>query len=139
MLTREQQKENAIYNLKMIGCYKPYLKAFEDGTVTMYEGFGGYYIDEVNEPDLVQKIKEVEEKYNGVVYAVIHSLTGFGELYTMLWSTGYEEDAEYNIPDDFGDGTYGVMSYVWNKTDDWCSEFGTVQIKPSLGGLLRVG
>lgn len=134
MLTKEQQKQNAIHNLKKIGCYKPYIKAYIDGTITMYEGFGGYYIDN---KELMNQIQEIEDRYDGTVYAVIHSFTGFGELYTMLWTTGYEGDAEYDV-EDCGHNQFACMSYVWNKTYDDCSEFGTVIIKPALGGLLRL-
>lgn len=134
MLTKDQQKANAIKNLKKIGCYSPYTKAFERGTITMYEGFGGYYVEDEN---LLKKIREIEDQYNGTVYAVIHNMTEFGELYTMLWATGYEEDAEYDV-EDYGNGKFAVMSYVWNVTYDDCSEFGSVGIKPALGGLVRI-
>ena len=30
-----------------------------------------------------------------------------------------------------------AYSYVWNKDDEWCSEFGTVGIKSACGGLRR--
>lgn len=137
MITKDQQKQNAIRYLETIGCYKPYLNAYKKGTVTMYEGYGGYYVDEHNEPELINKIREVEEEYGGTVYAVIHNMTNFGELYTMLWSGKYEEDEEYSVHP-VGDGSFNVFSWVWNKDDEWCSEFGTVQIKPALGGLLRI-
>lgn len=137
MFTKEQQKDNAIKYLEKIKCYKPYLEAYKKGTVTMYEGFGGYYVEEENEPELFKKIKEVEEENGGTVYAVIHGMYEFGECYTMLWSGKYEEDEEYSV-EDYKDGTYGVFAWVWNKDAEWCSEFGTVQIKPALGGLLRV-
>ena len=30
-----------------------------------------------------------------------------------------------------------AYSYVWNKDDEWCSEFGTVGIKSACGGIRR--
>lgn len=141
MFTKEQQKKNAVRYLGTIGCYKPYLKAYKDkGIVTMYEGFSGYYLDPADgsdETELIEKIHEIEEAYGGTIYAVIHNIAGFGELYTMLWSGKYEEDEAYSV-EDYGDGSYGVFAWVWNKTNEDCSEFGTVQIKPALGGLLRI-
>lgn len=134
MLTKEQRVQNAIAHLKQIGCYKPYLKAYQEGVLTMYEGFGGYYVED---PEILEKIHDVEEDYGGTIYAVIHSLTNFGELYTFLWSTGYEENADYDV-EDYGDNQYGCMAYVWNKTYEDCSEFETVVIKPALGGLIIV-
>lgn len=135
MLTKEEQKRRAILKLNEIGSYKPYTNAFRKGTVTMYESFGGYFVD--NDSELFKKISEVEEKYDGMVYAVIHNLTEFGELYTMLWQPSEAEDDEFCVHS-HGDGTCGVFAYVLNVSDDSCSEFGTVGIKPALGGLLRV-
>ncbi len=135
MLTKEEQKRRAILKLNEIGSYKPYTNAFKKGTVTMYESFGGYFVD--NDSELFKKISEVEEKYGGTVYAVIHNFTEFGEMYTMLWQTSYAEDDEFCVHP-VGGGIYGVLAYVMNVSDDSCSEFGSVGIKPALGGLLRV-
>ena len=53
------QKEVAIECMKNLNIYKPYINKFEkDGTITLFERFGGYYIDEDNEPELLKKIKE---------------------------------------------------------------------------------
>ena len=141
MFTKEQQKQNAVKYLKQIGCYKPYAKAFEDkNIVTMYEGFGGYYLDKnygSDEIELMEEIKKVEKEFGGTVYAVIHSMADFGELYTMLWSGKYEEDEPYSV-EDYKDGSYGVFCWVWNKSVKEFSEFGTCQIRPALGGLIRM-
>ena len=69
------QKEVAIQCLKELNIYKPYVRKFEkDGTATLFERFGGYYIDEYQEPELLHKIKEFEEEYNSIVYAVTHEV-----------------------------------------------------------------
>lgn len=137
MFTREELKKHCIDNLNRIGSYKPYTNAFKKGTITKYEGYGGYYLDPSYDDTLIECIKETEEQYGGMVYAVIHQYTDFGEIYTMLWASGYEEDYEYDVED--GDrGTYYVMAYVWNKSYEECSEFGSVGIKPAFGGLIRV-
>ena len=137
-LTEAERKELAVKYLEKIKCYKPYLKAYRDkGIVTMYESFGGYYVDEKSEPELFAKIKEAESTLGGTVYAVIHNLFEFGECYTMLWVSQYKEDQEYAV-EEWGDDQYGVFAWVWNKTYEPFSEFGTVGIKPALGGLLRI-
>ena len=140
LFTRDELKQNAIRNLRKINCYAPYRRAFEkkDSVITMYEGIGGYYItnDDENGTELLAKIKEVEEQYQGMVYAVIHNFTECGELYTMLWQTAYKEDDEWAVT---GEGGYHICyAYVWNKTDEWCSEFGSVGIVERFGGLLRI-
>lgn len=131
------QKEVAISAMKSLGIYKPYIKKFEkDGTVTLFERFGGYYIGEDNEPELLHKIREFEAEYNSIVYAVTHTFTQFGELYEFLCISKYEEEWETTL-EDIKDGY--AWSYVWNKTDDYCSEFGTIEVKSFGGGIARVG
>lgn len=141
MISKKQQKENAIKYLEKLGCFKPYLKAYKNyGIVTMYEHYAGYYLDPEcgsDETELIEKIKEVEKKYGGTVYAVIHNIFDFGECYTMLWSGKYEEDEVYSVEDN-GDGIYGVFAYVWNKEVEYFSEFGTVVIRSALGGFERI-
>lgn len=137
-LTEAERKELAVKYLEKIKCYKPYLKAYRDkGIVTMYEGFGGYYVEEHSEPELFKKIKEVESKFGGTVYAVIHNFFEFGECYTMLWVSQYKEDQEYAV-DEWNENMSGVFAWVWNKTVEDFSEFGTVGIQSALGGLLRI-
>ena len=79
------QKEKAIECMKELDIYKPYIKAFEkDGTVTLFERFGGYYIDADNELELFNKIKEFEADTGSLVYAVTHEIFEFGECYSFL-------------------------------------------------------
>lgn len=131
------QKEVAISAMKSLDIYAPYIKKFEkDGTVTLFERFGGYYIDEDNEPKLLHKIRSFEDEYDAIVYAVTHTFTQFGELYEFLCISKYEEEWEDTLAD-INDGY--AFSYVWNKTDDYCSEFGTIAVKSFGGGIARVG
>ena len=131
------QKEVAIQCLKKLGIYKPYIRKFEeDGTVTLFERFGGYYIDEYQEPELLHKIKEFEEEYNSIVYAVTHEVFQFGECYSFLIVSQYDEEWEMAL-EDVKDGY--AFAYVWNKTSEDCSEFGTITVKSFGGGIARVG
>lgn len=140
ILTKEEQKAIAVECLKKIKSYGPYTNKFKThNVITMYEGYGGYYLGKEygsNEEELMDKIKEVEKEYGGTIYAVIHNFFDFGECYTMLYVSKYAEDAKYCV-DDWGT-SYGVYAYVWNKSVEEYSEFGTVAIKPALGGLLRI-
>ena len=131
------QKEVAIECMKAFDIYKPYINQFKkDGTITLFERFGGYYIDEYNEPELLKKIKEFEAETGSLVYAVTHEMTEFGELYDFLIISKYDEEWEMTL----GDAKYGyAFAYVWNKTDEWCSEFGTIGVKSFGGGIARVG
>lgn len=131
------QKEVALSAMKSLDIYAPYIKKFEkDGTITLFERFGGYYIDEYNEPELLKKIKDFEAETGSIVYAVTHEMFMFGECYSFLIISKYEEEWDRTL-EDIKDGY--AWSYVWNKTDDYCSEFGTIAVKSFGGGIARVG
>lgn len=131
------QKEVALSAMKALDIYKPYIKKFEkDGTVTLFERFGGYCIDEDNEPELFKKIKEFEAESECIVYAVTHEMFEFGECYSFLCISKYEEEWTSML----NETKMGLaFAYVWNKTDEWCSEFGTVAVRSFGGGIARVG
>ena len=130
-----EQKEVAIQCMKSLDIYKPYINKFEkDGTVTLFEGFGGFYIDKENEPELFDKIKAFEEETGSIVYAVTHEMFPFGECYSFLIVSKYDEEWEMTL-EDVEDGY--AFSYVWNKSDEYCSEFGTIAVKSMGGGIAR--
>ena len=131
------QKEMAIKCMEALDIYKPYIAKFKkDGTKTLFENFGGFYIEADEEPELFKKIEEFEAEYGAIVYAVTHEFTEFGELYDFLVMSKYEEEWEETL-EDVKEGY--AFSYVWNKTDDYCSEFGTITVKSFGGGIARVG
>jgi hypothetical protein len=130
------QKEVAIECMKSLDIYRPYIRKFEkDGTVTLFERFGGYYIDEYQEPELLKKIKEFEAETGSIVYAVTHEMFWFGECYTFLIVSKYEEEYEMTLE---GVKNGYVFSYVWNKSDEMCSGFGDVGIRSFGGGIARI-
>lgn len=135
-VTREKKKEEAIKRMKVLGLFKPCVKAFEKyDELQLTEPTGGLY--EFNDnAELNAKIKEFEEEYNALVYHVIHTYTQFGELYNFLYVSDYEEEWEYDNED--VKAGYAV-AYVWNKTDEWMSELGGIAVRERFGGLVRVG
>ncbi len=133
-MNKSEMKKIAIEHLKALNIYRPYIAEFrKNGTVTMFERFGGYYINEMNGyTELESRIKEFERDYDAMVYAVTHEYLEFGECYTFLY---VDKDDPNNLTID--DGLYYVYAYVWNKTMNYCSEFGTVGIQSSYGGIVR--
>ena len=100
----------------------------------MSEPWGGLYEFSANE-ELNAKIKEIEEEYGLLVYAVLHGNYEFGECYSLLYVP--KQRAEWNNDkDELLDGW--AMAYVWNKSVDYCSEFGSIGVSPLFGGLRRV-
>ena len=130
------QKEVALSAMKSLNILPAYINKFKkDGTITLFERFGGYYIDEDNEPELLKKIREFEAETGSIVYAVTHEMFMFGECYSFLIISKYEEEWRYTL-EEVKDGY--AFSYVWNKTDEWCSEFGTVGVESCGGGIARM-
>ncbi len=128
------KKDKAIEIMEQLKIYKPYIENFrKNNTITLFERFGGYYIEKNS--TLYEKIKDIENKYNCLVYAVTHEMTCFGECYSMLVISDYEEDLESHIYSEYD--KHSVFSYVWNKTDEYCSEFGSIGLKSFGGGIMR--
>lgn len=73
---------------------------------------------------------------NAIGYAVTHEYTDFGECYDFLYISDYEEEWDEML---YKQGrTFYAYAYVWNKTDDCCSEFGTIGVCSFGGGIKRV-
>ncbi len=129
------KKEKAIQLLKEMDIYKPYIKGFEEkGTVCFFENYGGFWIDQ--EPELYAKMKEIEKKFSCLVYAVTHEFTPFGECYSFLIVTDCRSEWKTLM---YTEGSkHTAFAYVWNKDDDWSSEFGSVMVQSFGGGIRRI-
>lgn len=135
-VSRENKKAEAIKRMKALGLFKPCIKVFENhDEVQLTEPNGGLY-EFSDDAELNAKIKDFEAEYNALVYHVIHTYTQFGELYSFLFISDHEEEWEMDN-EDVKDGY--AIAYVWNKSDDWCSEMGSIVVQERFGGLVRVG
>lgn len=133
--TKEQRKAKAIEIMKQLDIYKDFIKGYEQNDyVCMYEHYIGFWTFQY--PKLESKIKEVENKYDCTVYAVTHEYTDFGELYDLLIVPKYKGDWKYLIHSNKNEHT--VYAYVWNKTDEICSEFGDIAVQSACGGIRRI-
>ena len=133
-MTKEQRKAKAVELLKQLDVYKPYIKGFEkNDQVCFFESFAGFWVDQ--EPEVFEKMQEIERKHNCTVYAITHEFTDFGECYSFLLVTDYEEEWDDLVYSN--NNRFSAFAYVWNKSDDWCSEFGSVGVASHFGGLKR--
>ena len=138
------QKEVAIQCLEKLDIHKPYIRKFKSaaGTPCFFENYAGFWADQ--EPELMSKIKAVEEEYGCLVYAITHEYTHFGECWSMLCVPQDNEGAddlvfEYN-PDSLTiTKDFYAFAYVWNKSDEDLSEFGDIVVRAAYGGLKRIG
>ena len=133
-----EQKEIAIQCLERLDIYKPYIRKFKSkaGIPCFFENFGGFYVDQ--EPEIWNKVKEVEKENGGLVYALTHEQTSFGECWSMLYVPRDCEGVE-DVLDPINSKEFYVFAYVWNKSDDWCSEFGDIVVRSFGGGIKRIG
>ncbi len=133
----KEQKQKAVELMNQIDIFKPYIKGFADNNqVCYYENFGGFWANQKLE--LQEKLQAIEKKYNCLVYAITHEFAEFGECYSFLLVPEYKDEWN-NLIYKTRNNTYYVFAYVWNVTDNNCSEFGTIEIQSFGGGIRRIG
>lgn len=130
---KEERFIEAIERMKMLKLDKPCIEAFTKGKVWESEGYGVLY--EVNDEEQ-ELIYNFEKNHPGcLVYHMIHNVFEFGECYSMLYVSN-DIDEWQQDKEDIKDGY--AFAYVYNKDCEWCSEFGSIAIRPSFGGLVRL-
>lgn len=133
--TKQQRKIKALELMKKLDIYKPYIDGFKDNDYTcFFEGYGGYWTWQ--DEELENKQKEVENEYNCTVYAITHEITNIGEMYDFLIVPNDKSDW-HNLVEKQKNNEFYVFAYVWNKTTDYCNEFGTIGIRSLGGGIAR--
>lgn len=138
-MDKVKQKEIAVQCLEKLDIYKPYVRKFksEKTMPCFYENFGGFRADQ--EPELWKKIKEVEEEYNCLVYAITHEFFEFGNCWSMLLVSKDTTCIEDCLGAFSKPNTLYAFAYVWNQTDDILSEFGDIVVQAFGGGIRRIG
>ena len=131
----KNKKEKAMEIMTKMDIYKPYIRGFrESNKVFFFEEYCGFWV--FQEPEIEKKMKEIEKEHKCLVYAITHEYTEFGELYDFLLVTNYPEEWDDLV---YTEGNkHTAFAYVWNKGDDFCSEFGSVVIKSFGGGIKRI-
>lgn len=135
----EIKKQEAISRMKILGIFSPCINAFKNkNEVQLSEPTGGLYEFSSNK-ELTEKVREFEKENNALVYHIIHTYANFDgepmEMYNFLYVSDYSEEYEMDNLD-IQDG-YALV-YIWNKTIEDFSEFGSIGIKVKFGGLIRV-
>lgn len=127
-------KAEAVKCMNILKLDKRCVKAFEKGNVWMSSGsLGGLY---EADDKLKNMIKDVETEHEITVFHVIENTVYGMHCYSMLCVCKYPEEYEMN-EEDLKDGY--AFSYVLNVDAPDCSEFGTICVKPTFGGLRRIG
>ena len=126
--------EECLRRMEKLNLSKQCISAFKCGKVWESEGIGALYELNEEEQKIVDKFEKENKEYK--VYHVIHNKVEFGELYNLLYVDTYLDEWVYFNNDLENYGT--TFAYVYNKTYEECSEFGSIGIKKSIGGLIRI-
>ena len=130
-----ERKIKAIELMKKLDIYKPYIQGFEkDNMVCFYENFGGFWA--IQEPEIQNKMINLQYEHDITIYAITHEFTEFGELYSFLYVNKYKNEWSFTLESE--GNLHNAFAYVWNKDDDSCSEFGTICVRSFGGGIKRI-
>ena len=133
------RKSAALWLMQKLGISKFVIDDFEkDGSLYYSErqnaSFNAVLYFLPDRPDILKEVRRLEKELDALVYHVVLSHTRFGDLWSMLYITSDLENWEVaNMELDEG------LSFVWcyNSTEPLFSEFGTIGVEGSMGGVVR--
>jgi hypothetical protein len=128
---RIAQELEAEKRIKMLGLHPNAVKEFiEEKKLNLSDRGILFWLTDVEQ----QMIREWEDTTGNIAYHIIRNNLEFGLCYSILYISQYQEEWENDIAD-LQDGY--PIAYVLNADDEFCSEYGSIGIKPFFGGLLR--
>ena len=124
-MTRQEMKAEALDRMKLLHLYPEIFRQFEkeDLISESIPPFGTcYWLNEAQR----ERVRELESKYNILVYHFIHSFTTIGEMESYLYVSNHPKEWE----DDRADLKTGTTdAYVYNCDEPLFSEFGYIGIR----------
>lgn len=133
MTSLGKMKEEAIQRMRILKLYSTVLQDFSANEKINYSfsNFGFLYrLDKAME----ERVRRFEKKYGYLVYHVIDNPTSIGRMHSYLYVSSNEEEWAQDRQD-LEDG-YPIV-YVENVDDEILSEFGSIEIEPRNGGVIR--
>lgn len=133
-ISREDKKAEAVERMRKWGIYPPIINQFVEKDVVCESAppLGAcYWLNDEQK----KRVAEFENKFNALVYHVIHTYAEFGELENYLYVSDYKEEWGSDRADIKEECQ---LVYVNNLDAPFCSEFGSIGIKLTpAAGLLR--
>ena len=124
-MTREEMKAEAIARMRQLHLYPETIRQFEKENLISESAppFGAcFWLNEAQR----ERVRQLESKYNILVYHVIHSFTTIGEMESYLYVSNHPEEWE---DDRAGLKEGETVAYVYNCDDPELSEFGYIGIR----------
>lgn len=131
------QKHEALLRMKKLDIHENAIREFkEEGKLNLSEPAMGnrigvlYWLNEVEE----KMVRKWEKETGHLVYHVIkNNLVELGLCYSFLY-VSKDPDVWQTDNEDMEEG----IQFAYVKTpDDYCSEYGTIGIRPAFGGVVR--
>lgn len=139
MTLKEKQKQEALKRMQMLQLMNEVRNDFKKtGRVYYSERQNSmfnavlYWLD--NNPEYVKIVKDFEKKHNALVYHCQLTHFEFGSCLSLLYVSG-EEDEWQMENDDLSEGY--PLAYVVSLDNESYSEFGSIGVRPSMGGIVR--
>lgn len=124
-MTREEMKSEAIARMRQLHLYPETIRQFERENLISESAppFGAcFWLNDAQR----ERVRQLESKYNILVYHVIHSFTTIGEMESYLYVDSFLE-----MWGEDRDKLKGgeAFAYVYNCDDPELSEFGYIGIR----------
>ena len=124
-MTRQEMKAEAAARMRQLHLYPETIRQFEKEDLISESAppFGAcFWLNEAQR----ERVRELEAKYNILIYHVIHSFTTIGEMESYLYVSNHPEEWE---DDRAGLKEGETVAYVYNCDDPELSEFGYIGIR----------
>ena len=140
---KEQQKNEALNRLRLLQMKFELLEnvvtEFEQNDILYYSEYINknaqgilYYIS--NSKELINTIKEFEDKHQAKVYHAILTPLTYGRMLSLLYVSQYTEEWQRDR-NELSEGL--PLAYCINLDDEVTAEFGGIQIAKANGGITR--
>ncbi|MBE6120923.1 MAG: hypothetical protein E7189_10925 [Erysipelotrichaceae bacterium] len=134
---KELQKHEAIIRMKHLNLLDKVIKDFNENQIVYYSERQNHLLQAVlysvsGNQELEQKIQKFEESYDSLVYHVQLLHTEFGDMYSFLYVSKYQDEWKLDGNDLQKNQCY---SFVWNGDIE---EFGLIGFQKVKGGVVRI-
>ncbi len=132
-VSAEAKKAEALGRMKELGINSQTIEQFDKlGKISISEPSAGAFFS-LDVEDL-KRVREFEQQFNALVYAVIRNYTKAGTLDSYLFVSDYPEE----WPDDHRLLKEGeVTAYVYNRDLPFCSDMGSIGVRLTEAAGLR--
>lgn len=130
MINNALQVKEAVNRMRKLKMHPNAINEFINGKLNLSERGILYWLDDTENAI----VRNWERKTGNIVYHVIKNNLEFGICYSFLYVSKHEDEWERDN-NDIAEG-YAFV-YVYNSTDEMCSEYGSIGIKPCFGGVVR--